>query len=125
MELMEKELVDALGELKLALASDPRVKKLDALEKKVMEDPSVLALSQEKENAVNAYQEILSYHKENDPEALLLQKKLYEAKKALDENPLVQEYNAAYIVVRDLYMTIDDILYKDFRRPQLTEGEKA
>lgn len=118
---MEKELLDALEELREALQEDPRVQKLEALEKKVMEDPEVVALAKEKEAAANAYQDLLSYHKETDPEALALQKKLYLAKKKLDEEPLVADYDAAYIIVRDLYMEIDDVLYKDFRKRSLLD----
>lgn len=84
-----------------------------------MEDPVVLELSKKKDAAENAYSDCLSYHKETDPEAISLQKGLYLAKKTLDENPLVERYNAAYIVVRDLYLQIDDILYGPFRRKSL------
>ena len=118
---MEKELFDALEELREALHEDPRVKKLEALEKKVTEDPKVVVLAKEKEAAANTYQDLLSYHKETDPEALVLQKNLYLAKKKLDEEPLVAEYDEAYIVVRDLYMQIDDTLYKDFRKRSLLD----
>jgi len=116
MKSMEKELLDALDELKKAMETDPRVKTLDALEKRIVVDPDVILLSKKKDVAETAYEETLAYHQEKDPEAQKKEKELYLAKKELDENPLVQQYNAAYIVVRDLYMAIDDILYKDFRK---------
>jgi len=116
MKSMEKELLDALDELKKAMETDSRVKTLETLEKKIMIDPNVILLSKKKDAAEIAYEEILAYHQEKDPEAQKKEKELYLAKKELDENPLVQQYNAAYIVVRDLYMAIDDILYKDFRK---------
>jgi hypothetical protein len=119
---MEKELEESLLILANALKSDPRVVKLDQLEKRLMVDPAVLELSKHKDAAEQAYSLVLSYANEKSPEALAAQKQLYLAKKALDENPLVREYNAAYIVVRDLYMALDDILYAPFRKKSLAEG---
>ena len=119
---MEKELEESLLILANALKSDPRVVKLDQLEKRLMVDPAVLELSKHKDAAEQAYSLVLSYANEKSPEALAAQKQLYLAKKVLDENPLVREYNAAYIVVRDLYMALDDILYAPFRKKSLAEG---
>jgi hypothetical protein len=119
---MEKELLTALDELKAALKADPRVLALEAAEKSLYQDPTLIALAEKKDAAERAYEDVLAYHKETDPEARSLQKALYEAKLALDEHPLSQAYNAAYIPVRDLYMALDDILYGPFRKKSLFEG---
>lgn len=113
---MEKELLDSLGSLKEALHGDPRVRTLDELEAKVNASPEVRALSSKLSSLEKDYEDLLVYKKESDPEAREAQKKLYEAKKELDENPLVQSYNAAYVAVRDLYMAVDDVIYAPFRK---------
>jgi hypothetical protein len=122
MKPMEKELVENLLSLKAAMKEDPRLQRLDSLERRISQDPKVIELAQKKDAAERAYADALSYRKLQDPEVLSLQKALYSAKLALDEDPLANEYNAAYIAVRDLYMAIDDILFKDFRKKSLFEG---
>jgi hypothetical protein len=119
---MEKELLDDLAALKAALASDSRLVALEKAEQALYRDPSFIVLAEKKDAAERAYEDVLSYHKETDPEALQLQQALYQAKLALDEHPLAQAYNAAYIPVRDLYMALDDILYAPFRKKSLFEG---
>jgi cell fate (sporulation/competence/biofilm development) regulator YmcA (YheA/YmcA/DUF963 family) len=112
---MEESLLQALEQLKEALNQDPRVQKLVFLEQRVMSEPRVLELSKKMEAAAQAYEDLLVYKKETDPEAKSLQKSLYFCKKALDEDPLVKEYNAAFIAVNDLYMALDDLLFSPFR----------
>jgi len=119
---MEKELLDDLAELKAAMKLDPRIVALEKAEAALYEDPSFVRLANQKDAAERAYEDLLAYHKESDPEALALQKTLYQAKLALDSHPLAQAYNAAFIPVRDLYMAIDDILYAPFRKKSLFEG---
>ncbi len=119
---MGKELRTDLEELRAALKNDPRVKKLDELEASLTLDPVLVELVQKKNAAEEAYSLVLSYQKAADPEALERQKDLYLAKKALDEYPLVKNYNEAFIAVRDLYMSIDDVLFGPFRSKVLFEG---
>jgi len=119
---MENELSLALGQLSEALKSDPRVLALNAAEAALYANPEVIELAKKKDAAEQAYEDCLTYHREKDPEALALQRRLYQAKLALDGHPLSQAYNAAYIPVRDLYMKIDDIIYAPFRKKSLFEG---
>jgi len=119
---METELSLALSQLNDALKSDPRILALNQAEEALYRSPEVIELAKKKDAAEQAYEDCLVYHKEKDPEALALQHQLYQAKLALDKHPLAQEYNAAYILVRDLYMKIDDILYGPFRKRSLFEG---
>jgi hypothetical protein len=119
---MEKELLDDLAQLGEALKNDPRIIALNQAEQALMANPEVLRLAEKKDAAERAYEDCLVYHKEKDPEALVLQKALYEAKLSLDEHPISKAYSAAYIPVRDLYMQIDDILYSPFRKKSLFEG---
>ncbi|OPZ37204.1 MAG: hypothetical protein BWY98_00203 [Tenericutes bacterium ADurb.BinA155] len=121
---MEEKTARALNELRLALDQDPRILRLNALEAELQKDEGVRVLSQKKDEAEAAYNDCIAHHNETSPEAKTLQKKLYEAKLALDQNPKVQDYNAAYIVVRDLYMQIDDLLFHDFRIPNACEAKK-
>jgi hypothetical protein len=94
---MEKELLDDLASLRDALKGDPRVLALDQAEKALTSSPEVIELAKKKDAAERDYEDCLNYHKETDPEALALQKALYQAKLALDEHPLSKAYNAAYI----------------------------
>jgi hypothetical protein len=121
-KLMEKELRADLEELRAALKSDPRVKKLDELEASLSQDAILIELVKKKNAAEDAYSSVLSYQKETDPEALSLQKSLYLAKKNLGGYPLVESYNEAFIAVRDLYMAIDDDLFGPYRNKVLFEG---
>jgi cell fate (sporulation/competence/biofilm development) regulator YlbF (YheA/YmcA/DUF963 family) len=120
MKPMEKELLNDLTSLKEALHADPRVQKLDDLEKKIAADPQVKELSKALDDYEKQYEDLLVYKKETDPEAIAAQKTLYAAKEKMDAYPLVKEYNEAYTVVRDLYMQIDDILFSPFRKKSLT-----
>jgi len=121
---MEEKTLKALEGLKEALASDSRVKKLDELEKKLALDPEVAALSKVKETAEKEYNDCLSHSSSSSSLGKSKQKTLYEAKLALDTHPLVKEYNAAFVAVRDLYMRIDDLLFHDFRHPSDCEVKK-
>ena len=121
MKPVEKELSKDLEELREAIKQDPRIQKLDSLEKQLMADPLVISLSKAKEAAENRYQDRLGFEKPSSETCQRLQKELYLAKKALDENPLVQEYSAAFTTVRDLYMGIDDILFRDYRKKAVFE----
>lgn len=116
---MEKELADSLTSLRQALVSDPRLLRLNELEREVNADPTVRELSKKLDDLERQYEDVLAYRKPTDPEAISLQKSLYLAKETLDMNPVVKEYNEAYVVVRDLYMQIDDIIFGDFRKKSL------
>ena len=110
--------------LQQALADDPRINTLNALEEKLQKDEVVHALSLAKDKAEEAYNDALAHQDETSPEAVSKQKALYAAKLALDSYPLVQEYNAAYIAVRDLDMRIDDLLFHDFRFARSCEAKR-
>lgn len=119
---METELSLALSQLSDALKSDPRILALNQAEKALYKSPEIIELAKKKDAAEQAYEDCLTYRKEKDPEALAIQHQLYQAKLALDMHPLSQDYTAAYVLVRDLYMKIDDILYGPFRKKSLFEG---
>jgi cell fate (sporulation/competence/biofilm development) regulator YmcA (YheA/YmcA/DUF963 family) len=116
---MGKELLESLVSLKEALSSDPRVKRLDELEKSVSVDPIVKELSKRMNALEKSYEDVLAYKKASDLEAIQAQKALYEAKTKLDSYPLVEEYDSAYVLVRDLYMAVDDALFSAFRKRSL------
>lgn len=100
-------------ELRDALKSDPRILRLDELEKKVNDNQEIKSLFSSLKEKENVF---VHANRTNKDEMAKANRELYEAKLALDSLPLAKEYNAAYIEVRDLYMTIDDILFGDYRR---------
>ena len=114
-----------LLELKEAIAADPRVKALEGLEKKLSQDEEVLSLSKAKDEAERKYNEVLRVFAAESSKAKEAQKALFAAKLALDEHPLVKEYNAAFVAVKDLYLMMDDILFSSFRHPHSCGGKHA
>ncbi len=110
MNLLQENAIRSLG---AALKADPRVLDMKAKENKMMESEEVLHLSKRLELASEEYSRAISL---NDKELIEKTKKaLHEAKLNIDLHPLVQEYNEAYIKVRDLYMDVDDIIFGPYR----------
>ena len=97
--------------LKEAINKDPRYIALVEAEEKMNKDKGVITLVMAKENALNEYNDILSHFDRNSETALKYQKKLYEAKKALEEHPLVKDYLKKYQEMRIIYEQIEDILF--------------
>lgn len=118
---MKKELLDAAISFKEAYQSDPRFLRLKESEEAALSSPEVLALHQKMETIMAAYQEALSH---NSPNKAELEHELHLAKLALDNHPLMKEYNEAFVVVRDLQLYFDDILFGPFNKRILTIGGK-
>lgn len=121
---MEKFIEDGLDELRKAIADDPRVKKLDALEKRLNESPEVFLLAKKKEAAESQYSLSLSLYNKGSKELEAAEHSLYEAKLALDSVPLSKEYTEAFIAVSSFYRQIDDIIFSPFRKKILTGDEQ-
>lgn len=121
---MEEEILKSITSLGDALKEDPRVKRLNSLEEKLYEDFTLIELVKKKDDIERDYESSLSYLSPSSEEAKIKQKALYEAKLALDSYPLVKEYNEAYIIVRDLYMQIDDIVFGKYRSKTLSSEAK-
>lgn len=116
---MNDRLREALYEYAKLLKEDARVLRMRDLEKRLTEDEEVVALSRAMDEAERLYSEALAT---NDQELIEKRKKeLYEAKLALDTNPLAKEYTESYIAVRDLYAEIDDILFSPYRRKVISK----
>ena len=110
---MDEKIYSLAFELKESLSHDERITLLDSLEKKLNENEEVMALAYQKDVAVTNYSDALNHFSENSEEVKKAQKELYEKKKALDSHPLVREYLDAYSKVRDLYFSINDILFSN------------
>ena len=108
---MNEELLDLVYKLKDSLAKDPRIIKLNELEDKMNNSLDVVKLASKKESASDDYNFALSHFAKDSKEVEVAQKKLYEAKKELDLNPMVKEYMKQYKIVRDYYKEINDILF--------------
>lgn len=113
---MDEKIYNLASQLNDELNNDPRVIKLNELEKKLNDSFEVYTLSNKKDEALEEYnrlKEIYSDDNELTKKALLNAK---EAKEKLNNFPLVKEYLAQYAIVRDLYLEIDNILFSDFRK---------
>ena len=113
---MDEKIYHLASELNKELNNDPRVIKLNELEKELNDSFEVYTLSNKKDEAFEEYnrlKEIYSDDNELTKAALL---KAKDAKEKLNNFPLVKEYLAKYSLVRDLYLEIDNILFSDIRK---------
>ncbi len=108
---MNQELSIALSSLKEAIENDERVILLNKLDKELNNDEEVMKLAYQKDMAVLDYEDSIKHFGDNSKETLEAQKKLYQAKLALDSHPLVKRYNEAYKEVRLMYKKINDSLF--------------
>lgn len=112
---MNETLLKTLLSLKKTLNEDKRVIALNEIEAKLNEDEQVIKLAIAFHQAQTTYNDMLSYFHEESEEVKKAQAKLYECKKALDENEQVAHYNKAYIKVRKMYEQINATLFDPFK----------
>ena len=110
---MEKDIYLETEKLKKVLDNDPRLVRLNELEKKMNTDEIVMSLAYKKDMAAVKYSDVLNHYSEDSVEAKNALKELHQAKLELDNNPLVREYLEAYKEVRELYEQINEILFFD------------
>ena len=110
---MEKDIYLETEKLKKALDNDPRLVRLNELEKKMNNDEIVMSLAYKKDMAAVKYSDVLNHYSEDSVEAKNALKELHQAKLELDNNSLVREYLEAYKEVRELYEQINEILFSD------------
>ena len=120
---MPNDIYTKTSDLKEKLNNDPRVVLLNKLEKEMNENEEVMALAYKKDMACLKYSDALNHFSKDSEEVKEALKELHEAKKNLDNHPLVKEYLKAYVEVRDLYNEINEILFSDFT-PNLCPKEK-
>ena len=112
---MEK-IISLSYELKNLLDTDLRVIDCSKKEQAMSNDPLAMSMSYKKDLAIDEYEFALNHFKKESKEVEIAQKKLHEAKLALDSVPSVQEYLKSYSKVRDLYLEINDILFSFMNR---------
>ena len=112
---MNEKIYNLTKELKSLLDADPRIVKLNELEKQIESDEEVIALAYAKDVASTEYSDILKIYSEDAPEAKSCRDKLIEAKTKLESHPLVKKYNKTYVEVKFLLLEINRILFKDYR----------
>lgn len=100
-------------ELKDLLTNDPRIIRLNELEKKMNASEEVMALAYQKDVAVSEYSDALNHFTRDSEEVKKAQHNLRIKKEALDNHPLVKDYLKAYSEVRDLYYQLNDILFSN------------
>ena len=100
-------------ELKDLLINDPRIVRLNELEKKMNTSEEVMALAYQKDLAVSEYSDALNHFAKDSEEVKKAQHNLRLKKEALDNHPVVKEYLKAYSEVRDLYYELNDILFSN------------
>lgn len=98
-------------ELKDLLTNDPRIIRLNELEKKMNASEEVMALAYQKDVSATEYSDALNHFAKDSEEVKKAQHNLHTKKEALDNHPLVRDYLKAYSEVRDLYFELNDILF--------------
>lgn len=111
MEKKTKALLDSLLE---AIEEDERYIELRLSETRMEEDEDVIRLSSSCKELAESWQEASRYQGENSKAALDAQKKLYEAKLALDNHPLVSDYRKKYAEIASIYRKMNDLIMGDF-----------
>ncbi len=104
--------------LNKALKNDPRVLRLDELEKEIEKNKDVIVISKEVKMKEESLANALSKEEKE-----LASHSLYESKLKLDSLDVTKRYNEAFIEVRDLYMQIDDIIFGAYRKKVPSIGE--
>jgi hypothetical protein len=111
---LRKEVAVLAMELHDSIENDPRVIALKKAEERMEQDHEVMRLGYFFELAQTEYNAVLKIFDTNSIEALNAQKKLYKAKKVLDENTLVSEYLLCFQTVRKMYDIIQLELFSPF-----------
>lgn len=112
---MNEKIYNLSLELNKSLLNDPKVKELNRLEEELNNSYEVYLLSQKKDECLEMYNKLKDIYPDDHKEVKDALKRLVEAKKNLNEHPLVKSYLSIYNEVRDLYMEIDKILFSDFK----------
>ena len=111
---MSNELLIMLENLKSLLLNDERIMKLNELDELISNDEEVMKLSYRKDMASVDYSDCLKHFNSESNEVSVAQEKLYKAKLALDSHPLVNQYNEAFLKVKNLYRFINKEIFGDF-----------
>ena len=121
---MENQIYQKAMSLKEKINSDKRIINLAKLEKEMENNEEVMVLTYKKDLASSRYSDILNYYSEDSDEAKKVLKELHQAKLNLDNHPLVQQYLKAYKEVRELYQSINEILFANFNANLCPKGDK-
>lgn len=121
---MDLILYENLHFLKKALENDPRILKLNELEKELSNNIDAMKLSYQKDLKETNYIDALKHFKTDSNEVKNAQKELYEAKYQLDNLEIVKQYNKAYQEVRLLYEEINKLLFSDFKEKMCSQDDQ-
>lgn len=110
---MRNETYQATLELKEKIKTSEEYLDLLKKEKEMESNQEVMALAYQVDQCSSFYSDVLSHFPEDSIEVKEARQKLYFAKKALDEHPLVEAYLKAYQKVRLILEEVNDILFKD------------
>ena len=113
---MDSKIYSLAKSLNEEINNDPRVIKLNELEKALNDSFEVYTLSNKKDEALEEYSRLKEISPEDSEELKKSLLKLKEAKEKLNNFPLVKEYLTQYSQVRDLYLEVDNILFSEFRK---------
>ena len=113
---MDSKIYDLAKTLNEEINNDPRVIKLNELEKALNDSYDVYVLSNKKDEALEEYSRLKDIYPEDSEELKAALLKLKDAKEKLNNFPLVKEYLTQYALVRDLYLEVDNILFSEFRK---------
>lgn len=122
--IVSQDIYSIAGELKDLINADERILRLNELEKELNDNEEVMALAQQKDEAISRYSDALNHFAKDSEEIKKYQHDLFIKKEALDNHPLVKEYLSAYNKVRDLYFNLNEILFSDLGLHLKEKGKK-
>ncbi len=112
---MQETTSNVLNVLLDSIREDERFIAFRLAETAMEEDEEVQALSKTKDEKAVIWEEARRYEGENSPNALIAQKELYLAKKALDEHPKVLQYRKEYAQIARIFEELDRLVLGDFK----------
>lgn len=120
---MRETVIEKAYFLKEELSKDERIINLNRLENELNNNEEVMALAYAKDIKADNYAEMVRLFKDDSPEANAARKELAEVKEKLDNHPLVKEYLKAFKEVRELYNSINEVMFSSFN-PKLCPKEE-
>lgn len=111
---MDSKILEKTYKLKESILQSKEYKKMIRLSSLMDENDEVIKLAYTLDILGTKYSDILKIYNKDSLEAQKVQKELYEAKKQIDNHPLVREYNKAYLKVKEMYDYINKNIFNKF-----------
>lgn len=107
---MNERIISLATLLNEEINNNPKVKRLEELDKAISDSFDVYELSKKKDELLEIYINNKEIYGEDNELTISSLKNLKDAKEKLQNYPLVKEYLSTYSEVRDIYMKVNEIV---------------